>query len=610
MSIGQKFTLWTVAILTAIAALSVWLYYRGEMSEEEARLERIGKSTGALIEQDLYNYMMTRDQAVLDKTLSDLTRLKTVDNLWVIDKKGVIRVATDKNSVGIRLSSEDRRCQRCHKKGQRGIILAEAQVFRWVQPVTNKPECHKCHQPSVKYNGIIVIDFDLRESAEHVRNDIYKGILVFISSGMLIGLVMVLLTKTLVVKRLNKAIDRMKRFKNGDYNVSIPPEGNDEITRLEENFNEMAGMIQTRDMEKDELILKVSHTSKEWQETFDNITDLISIHDKDFNIIKCNRAFAKQMGLVPDEIINKKCHEIAHGMCGPVENCPHKQTLQTLQPAAADVLDPRTLRTFRVSTFPYYSSGEDFIGTVHIARDVTEEREKEARLVMSERLASLGRMAYGIAHEINNPLAAIAGCTEGLLNRIEKDKYDPELFGNYLKIISEEIMRCKGITTGMLSVVRESTPEKKDIEINSTLDKTLEIMGLQGRLRDVGVLRIYKDGKPGIYGNEEELSQVFLAIITNALDAMGDKGTLLIETGVEGETVFIRIGDTGPGIPAEHVNSIFDPFFTTKADRRATGLGLSIAGKIMTNHNGSIQVISKEGKFTVMEITLPAGSPR
>ena len=324
MSIGQKFTLWTVTVLTVIAALSIWFYYRLEMSEAQERLESLGMTTGPVIERDLNNYMMTRDQAVLEKTLRDLTNLKTIGNLWVIDKAGFIRVATDKNSIGMKLSPEDPRCRRCHEKGQRGIILTGAQVFRWVQPVTNKPECHKCHQSSVKYNGVIIIDFDLRESAAHVKSNIYKGILVFIPSSLLIGVVMIFLTKTLIVKRLNKAIDRMKGFKDGHYNESIPLEGNDEITRLEESFNEMAGMIQTRDREKDELIVKVSHTSKEWQETFDNITDLISIHDKDFNIIKCNRAFAKEMGLDPEEIINRKCYEIVHDTCGPLENCPHK----------------------------------------------------------------------------------------------------------------------------------------------------------------------------------------------------------------------------------------------------------------------------------------------
>jgi len=175
MRIGQKFTLWTVAVLTVIVTLSLWFYYRTEMSQAEERLEHIGRTTGPIIERDLNNYMMTRDQVVLEKTLRDLMSLKTIDNLWVIDKEGVIRVATDKNSLGMKLSADDRRCRRCHEKGKRGMTLPEARVFRWVQPVKNKAECHSCHLSSVKYNGVIVIDFDLGESAAHLRQDIYRG---------------------------------------------------------------------------------------------------------------------------------------------------------------------------------------------------------------------------------------------------------------------------------------------------------------------------------------------------------------------------------------------------------------------------------------------------
>ena len=111
---------------------------------------------------------------------------------------------------------------------------------------------------------------------------------------------------------------------------------------------------------------------------------------------------------------------------------------------------------------------------------------------MTERLASLGQMASGIAHEINNPLSAIAGCAEGLLSRVMKGRFEPELFENYLKIISEEIMRCKGITTSMLSFVRKTTYEKKGINMNETLNKTIEIIGFQGRLQRVEIKKIIK----------------------------------------------------------------------------------------------------------------------
>ena len=241
------------------------------------------------------------------------------------------------------------------------------------------------------------------------------------------------------------------------------------------------------------------------------------------------------------------------------------------------------------------------LGTV---QDITEKKEKEIRLIMSERLAALGQMASGIAHEINNPLATIAVCAEGLLNRMKKGRFDPELFEGYLKIIEEEIIRCKSITTGMLSFVREKTYEKKDIDVNCILDKTLELIGFQGRLKRVEVIKNYKE-IPVIHGSEGELRQVFLSIVVNALDAMEDKGKLTLETGIEDNKVFINVSDTGPGMPSELISRIFDPFFTTKSEKGGVGLGLSIARKIITNHNGNINVISEKGKSTTFKITLP-----
>ena len=199
-------------------------------------------------------------------------------------------------------------------------------------------------------------------------------------------------------------------------------------------------------------------------------------------------------------------------------------------------------------------SGEPvrMIGTI---QDITGKKEREIQLIMSERLAALGQISSGIAHEINNPLAAIAACAEGLLNRIKKGRFEKEIFRNYLDIITQEVSRCKGITTSMLSFVRETTYQKKDIDINYILDKTMELIGFQGRLKNVSVRKKY-DGPLIAYGSEGELRQVFLAVVLNALDAMENKGTLTLETGIynskdegetEGRSVFVEISDTGRG---------------------------------------------------------------
>jgi two-component system, NtrC family, sensor kinase len=234
-----------------------------------------------------------------------------------------------------------------------------------------------------------------------------------------------------------------------------------------------------------------------------------------------------------------------------------------------------------------------------------QKKENEMRLIMSERLAALGEMASGIAHEVNNPLGTIAACTEALLNRVEKEKIGSILFENYLRIIQDEINRCKNITNSMLSFVRKRDDGKQDVEINEVLDKTLEMVNFQGRLKDVDVLRHYQEEVPVIHNNEGDLRQAFLSIIANAVDAMEGKGTLVIETGTTGNSISTKISDTGPGIPPHLINRIFDPFFTTKSEKGGTGLGLSIADKIIKENNGKIDVTSEEGKGTTFTITLP-----
>jgi len=407
-----------------------------------------------------------------------------------------------------------------------------------------------------------------------------------------------------VIKPANSLKNAVKEIADGNFDIRVGIRSKDEIGELSVAFNKMAEAINERDREKDILFEKVSASQKMWQDTFDGITDLISIHDSEFNIIKANLAFAEYFGFHPREMINKKCYEIFHGAASPIEGCPNITTLKENRPATLEVMDAEKKKIFQISTFPFYFHEAKFQGTIHIAKDITEVKEKEMRLIMSDRLAALGQMASGVAHEINNPLAAIAGCAEGLLNRLEKGQIDPELFKNYLKIIEEEISRCKYITTNMLSFVRKSTYEKKEIRLDEALEKTVEVIGFQGRLKKVEVKKNYREGLI-INGIEGELRQVFLAIITNALDAMNDNGTLTLETGIENNMALIKICDTGIGVSPYNISRIFTPFFTTKSETGGTGLGLSIANKIISNHGGNIRVNSAMGKGTTFTISIP-----
>ena len=350
---------------------------------------------------------------------------------------------------------------------------------------------------------------------------------------------------------------------------------------------------------------EVSRSKKEWQDTFDSITDLISIHDRDFNIVKVNKAFSEHVGLPYQQVIGKKYYELLHGAAAaPAPDYPHARPQADGKPATEEHVDAVSGKTLRISTYPYYAPDGSLIGSIYIARDITEEKEREMRMIMTERLASLGQMASGIAHEINNPLESVMICSEMLLMRVTKDTYDRGVFEKYLKIIDEEVLRCRDITSNMLSFSRQTTLSKSDIDVHLQIDKAIDLVGYQGRLKHITVTKKYGE-KILVSGNEGELRQVFLVLLINALDAMDNKGSITVETGTEAGSAWIRIRDTGPGIAPEVLQRIFHPFFSTKLEKGGTGLGLSIAHRIIANHRGSLTVVSEQGHGAAFTITLP-----
>lgn len=331
----------------------------------------------------------------------------------------------------------------------------------------------------------------------------------------------------------------------------------------------------------------------------DGFDGYIYIYSEDYDIEFMNKLFIKRIGY---DAVGQKCSQVLENMGDICPWCKQNMALGD-ETVRVEMHNQADKRWYYIINAPINNPDKSKSRMV-IIQDITEKKENEIRLIMSERLSSLGQMASGIAHEINNPLATISACAEGLLNRMKKGKSDPGVLENYLKIINEEVMRCKNITTNMLSLVRETTYEKKDVDINEVLDKTLELIGFQGRLKKVEVVTNYQ-GKPVIPGSEGALKQVFLSIIMNALDAMEDKGTLTLETGMDDRKAFINIKDTGYGISPEDINRIFDPFFTTKIEKGGTGLGLSISNKIIAENYGKILVVSEQGNGTTFSITLP-----
>ena len=232
-----------------------------------------------------------------------------------------------------------------------------------------------------------------------------------------------------------------------------------------------------------------------------------------------------------------------------------------------------------------------------------ELREMQAHLIQSEKLASLGKLAAGIAHEINNPLGGILIYSHLLLEDTSKKSAHYE----NLKKIVKETSRCKDIVKGLLEFARPKEPEMSWINLNDVVDRSMAIVEGQALFQNIKINKKYASSLPKIVADGSQLQQVFMNIIINAAEAMDGKGTLSLSTSMDtdGTHIEAKITDTGHGIKEEDKKRLFEPFFSTKEVGKGTGLGLAISYSIIQKHLGTIEVESQEGKGSTFTVKLP-----
>ncbi len=368
-------------------------------------------------------------------------------------------------------------------------------------------------------------------------------------------------------------------------------------------------------------LLKILLSGKrEWEKTFDSILDAIMVLDGEGNVIRANMQMARALGQTIQEI---------HGqpytaLLGPaVARTGDRFPGEAVDPITDCRCDGKACHAVtRYARLPglyevsVSSLGEECSeGLVVILKDVTDQRDHEDRLQRSSRLADIGQLAAGIAHEINTPLASIALRAESLLKAAE----DPRLlaidafknFPRYLKTMDEEIFRCKKIISALLDFSRSRRPEVRDTDLNQIAEKAADLVGHQIKLKHVTLHLELDPGLPHVTADDGQMRQALLALIINALDATASGGEIRVSTVRTGSgMVAVTVADTGSGIPPEHLDKIFTPFFTTKPVGQGTGLGLSACHGIVTAHGGEIRVESTVGTGTRMTMLLPAVAPK
>jgi PAS domain S-box-containing protein len=262
-------------------------------------------------------------------------------------------------------------------------------------------------------------------------------------------------------------------------------------------------------------------------------------------------------------------------------------------------------RTMRAAGSQLVDAEGKVTGVIFSIRDITIERKLEQQIVESERLAAMGAMIGGVAHELNNPLTSILGVSELL-----QDTEAKETARKQLGMLQQQARRAAEIVQNLTYFSRPPAPGKSRINLAEVVERTLNLHAYSLRKNNITIDFLKEPGIPYALGDPHQLMQVFLNLIVNAEQAIRearDKGTLRIRFGNGHKTVWVSFHDDGPGIPKENLPSIFDPFYTTKRPGRGTGLGLSICKSVMKEHKGTVEVANAPDGGAVFTVTLPAG---
>lgn len=361
--------------------------------------------------------------------------------------------------------------------------------------------------------------------------------------------------------------------------------------------------VANADLEENRLeLLRSRNTLRAF---FDSTPTSIYIVDIKHTLIAINMSRAQIVQQRPSDIVGKRCYKILFSREDPCPDCRIGETLfsgkntQRIEQRWEDGGHPIE---FEINTYPIQNENGLVIQAFIFEEDVTEKRRMEATLVQSEKLAAVGQLAAGVAHEINNPLTAIMANTQLLKRMITGNDEIQEM----LDLIARAGDRASQVVRNLLDFARKEHYEFAPTDINETIRKSLALVQHELISRQIQLTFNPQDDLPLVLASYDHLQGVWLNLLLNAVDAVEDNGgDINVSTRQLGNEVRIIIADTGKGIPPERVPRIFEPFYTTKKPGRGTGLGLSVCHRIIKQHGGHILVDSQVDSGTEFTIVLP-----
>ncbi len=350
----------------------------------------------------------------------------------------------------------------------------------------------------------------------------------------------------------------------------------------------------------------------------DAISDAVVVVDRSRRLVAANRRYVEAFGVRTPDLVGAECHEalncredasVTGSPCGACEAIQRRQPRRMLRTRPGADGRPRR---WEVSFNPALGGDGEVSHVVEVWRDISERSQLESQLAHSERLASLGQLAAGVGHEINNPLASVLAGIESLQRWLGRRDFEAAATAEALEtleILERETRRCRETSDKLMLLAQPAQTAPTHMDMNHAVRDTLSLLNYEMRKRGVRAVEALDPELPRIWVRASGMRGVCMNLMMNAVQAMRNGGILTVRTRREGEGIALEVEDTGHGIEPGHIDRIWDPFFTTKPVGHGTGLGLSITQRVVTRHGGWIRVESRPGEGSLFIVWLPLAGP-
>jgi signal transduction histidine kinase len=618
-SLHFKIAFLVLSVLTFLSAAVFYIQYRMNSRNLTDSLKASAEHLSESLERSFEIAMLGRRLDEIQQALEEIGRDPHIEKIFIVNKSGEIKVSSDRSSLGRVIEKSEKTCQVCHRnepsrREKTAVIdLGHEKFLRSVNPILKKPVCETCHLDKASVLGVLVTDISVAEIEALASRNLRLSLLMLFVTVLLVAGVFRIGFKGLIINRLSKLKKAAGDMEAGDFSTRVTLRAADEMGRLGGAFNRMAENLQ-------KSLEKIESARAYLDGLINRVEDGIAVVDRDRRFVLLNDRYLEMFGKDPSErgrFIGEPIDALYtfHGewcasgneKCGICTVFDHGEFSSRVLFHKGDGGNEKTYESY-VSVLK--SDGKEIREVIEDLRDITLRKQFEKQMIQSEKLVSVGRLAAGVAHEINNPMASITTCAEGLLNTIENLKLEKgitEEVVEYLDIIKSSAFRCKAITERLLNFSSTGTGEFELLDINDIIEESINLAEYDVSAKGVNLAFRPDRNIPRVRISRTTFPQVVVNLILNSLYAVDRDGNIVLQTGPQEDCVYLKVSDDGRGIGGDDLKSVFDPFFTTKKRGEGSGLGLAICRTIIDNHKGEIYIESAVNEGTTVTVLLPRG---